>query len=95
MNTTPSYYIIAYDLNKPRKDYPGLEEQINKFAAQCWILESTWIVKTRHTSAEIKKLLSAADRNDGVFIAKIDIDSCAGRLNDDARKWINAQIDAG
>lgn len=29
MNTTPAFYLIAYDLHKPGQEYGRLEEKIN------------------------------------------------------------------
>ena len=54
MNATPSFYIIAYDLNKPGQDYDRMEEKISQLEETCKILDTTWIVKTNLTTKEIK-----------------------------------------
>jgi hypothetical protein len=92
MNATPSFYIIAYDLNKPGQDYDHIEKQISKLLAHSRILRSTWIVKTKRTAQEIFDLLKPAlDRNDEVFIAQIDLSLSAGLLDSSIAQWISAQ----
>lgn len=95
MNAKPSFYLIAYDLRKPGQDYDRMEEKINELEDQIKILETTWIVKTILTSAEIKqKILDVVDGNDHVYICRIDLLSSAGRLKSEARKWISEQQNA-
>lgn len=94
MNATPSFYLVAYDLHEPDKDkkYTDVEEQIYGLEDQCKILETTWIVKTKLTSGEIKKrLLDVVDRKDHVYTGRIDLHSSAGRLTPDASRWIEEQ----
>ena len=89
MTMLPSFYVIAYDLHEPRKNYSELEAQINSLQDRFRILESTWIVKTKLDSTEILKRLSTAlDGNDRVFVAKIDLASCDGWLPLNARVWL-------
>lgn len=89
MTIIPAFYIIAYDLHEPDKNYQGVEAQIESLPDRFRILESTWLVKTKLDSTEILKRLSTAlDDNDRVFIAKIDLPSCDGWLPSDARAWL-------
>ena len=89
MTILPAFYIIAYDLHEPDKNYQGVEAQIESLQDQFRILESTWLVKTKLDSTEILKRLSTAlDDNDRVFIAKIDLASCDGWLPLNARAWL-------
>ena len=89
MNLLPAFYIIAYDLPEPGKNYQAVETQIESLQDQFRILESTWLVKTKLDSTEILKRLSTAlDDNDHVFIAKIDLASCDGCLPQNARVWL-------
>ncbi len=92
MNTTPSYYIIAYDLRDADKNYSGVNTRIKRLGESKHILYSTWIVKTEKKIPEIFAWVRPTlDKDDNIFIAKIDIVSCAGRLSDEAKKWIKAQ----
>lgn len=89
MNLFPAFYIIAYDLHEPDKNYQGVEAQIESLQDQFRILESTWLVKTKLDSTEILKRLSTTlDESDHIFIAKIDLHSCDGWLPSDARAWL-------
>ena len=89
MTIIPAFYIIAYDLHEPDKNYQGVEAQIESLPDRFRILESTWLVKTKLDSSDILKRLSTAlDDNDRVFIAKIDLGSCDGWLSSDARAWL-------
>jgi hypothetical protein len=89
MKQFPECYIIAYDLHEPDKNYQGVEAQIESLPDRFRILESTWLVKTKLDSTDILKRLSTAlDDNDHVFIAKIDLASCDGCLPQNARVWL-------
>ena len=92
MNPTPSFYIIAYDLNKPGQDYDRIEKLISKLPTHSRILRSTWFVKSKRTAQEIFDLLEPAlDRNEGIFIARIDLPLCAWHLKPSIDQWIDAQ----
>ena len=89
MSLFPAVYIIAYDLHKPEKSYPKLEAKMALFRDRFRILESTWLVKTKlDSTAILKRLSTALDDNDHVFIAKIDLASCDGWLPQNARAWL-------
>ncbi len=89
MSLFPAFYIIAYDLHEPEKNYLELEARLALFRDRFRILESTWLVKTKlDSTAILKRLSTALDDNDRVFIAKIDLLSCDGRLPLDARAWL-------
>lgn len=89
MTLVPAFYIIAYDLHEPGKNYQTVKTQIESLQDPFRILESTWLVKTKLNSTEILKRLSTAlDDNDHVFIAKIDLLSCEAWLPLNARVWL-------
>ena len=89
MSIFPAFFIIAYDLHKPEKNYSKLETKMALFRDCFRILESTWLVKTKlDSTAILKRLSTALDDNDRVFIAKIDLLSCDGWLPPAARNWL-------
>ena len=89
MNLFPAFYIIAYDLHEPGKNYQTVKTQIESLPDPFRIFESTWLVKTKLNSTEILKHLSTAlDSNDHVLITKIDLASCDGWLPLNARVWL-------
>ncbi len=89
MTSFPSFYIIAYDLHEPEKNYSKLEAKMALFQNRFRILKSTWLVKTKlDSTAILKRFSTALASNDHVFIAKIDLASCDGWLPLDARVWL-------
>lgn len=92
MNTTPSYYIIAYDLHDDDKNYNDVTEHIKRLGESKHILYSTWIVKTKKKIQDIFALIRPAfDQNDNIFIARIDIGSCKEILPSEFSRWIKVQ----
>lgn len=89
MSLLPAFYIIAYDLHEPEKNYLELEAKLALIPDRFQILESTWLVKTKYDSTEIFKLLgSALDDNDHIFIVEINLSERAGQLPRAARTWL-------
>lgn len=92
MNTTPSYYIIAYDLRDADKNYNGVNSRIKRLGESKHILYSTWIVKTERKIQDIFALVRPAlNEDDDIFIAKIGIGSCKEDLSPHFSRWIKAQ----
>ncbi len=92
MNTTPSYYIIAYDLRDADKNYSGVNTRIKRLGESKHILYSTWIVKTEKKIPEIFAWVRPTlDEDDNIFIAKIGIGSCKEALSPLFSRWIKAQ----
>ena len=89
MNFFPAFYTIAYDLHEPDKNCSKLDAKMALFRERFKILESTWLVKTKlDSTAILKRLSTALDENDHIFIAKIDLQACDGCLPLDARVWL-------
>ncbi len=89
MSLFPAFYIIVYDLHEPEKNHSKLAAKIALFRDRFRILESTWLVKTKlDSTAILKRLSTALDDNDRVFIATIDLLSCDGWLSPAARAWL-------
>ena len=89
MSLFPAFYIIVYDLHGPDKNHSKLDAKMALFRDCFRILESTWLVKTKlDSTAILKRLSTALDDNDRVFIAKIDLASCDGCLPQNARVWL-------
>lgn len=89
MKLFPAFYVIAYDLHEPEKNYPKLEAKLSLLEDQFRVLESTWLVKTKRDSTEILKLLGPAlDDNDHIFIVEIKLSERAGLLPLAARTWL-------
>ena len=63
-------YIILYDLRKQR-NYDALYEAIKSYETWAHVLESTWVVKTIKSAAQIRDhLTNHIDSDDGLFVMK-------------------------
>ena len=64
-------FIVTYDLNTPGKDYSSLISKIKTYSYSK-ICESVWVVKSNHSSSEVRdSLLKEIDYNDRLFVAKL------------------------
>jgi hypothetical protein len=84
-------YSITYDLIKD-KDYSKLIEAI-KSVSGYWATptKSQWLVDTTKSEIEIRDyLLSYIDRDDKIFVCKIDMPCWATRnISEDVLKWLH------
>jgi hypothetical protein len=85
-------YLITYDLNnKAIRSYESLFLAIKSVGPWWHYLESTWIVKTNLTSAQIwDYLASHITSTDRMLIVKIDNSDKWGWLPQDAWNWLNS-----
>lgn len=86
-------YLIAYDLNEPRKDYETIERAIKVISkgkgARC--LRSTWIIQSDLTSSDdISSLIrDAVDFDDDFIVVKV-AEHPHGRLPKNALDFIRS-----
>jgi hypothetical protein len=83
--------LIAYDLNSPGQDYDGLHDAIKGLASAWWHhLDSTWLVKTTKTPAEIRDLLGQKiDKGDELLVIDVTGRSRAWRgFNERGSTWL-------
>jgi hypothetical protein len=60
--------MVSYDLIK-RKDYPELYKALNAYATKWHCLDSTWIIKSDETAAQIRdKLKAHIDADDKLIV---------------------------
>ena len=64
-------YMVGYDLKTPGKDYPNLIDAIKTY--NWWhCLDSTWLIKTDKTAAQIRDhLVQHIDANDRLLVATL------------------------
>jgi hypothetical protein len=61
-------YQIDYDLRNQR-NYEALYERIKKYERWCRPLESTWVIGTKQSAANIRdNLKEAVDADDGILV---------------------------
>lgn len=82
-------YMVCYDLNSPGQEYSDLYEQIKTYGTWWHHLDSTWIVKSSKTAAEIRDHLGQyIDSDDELLIVKFG--SWAGQgFEKRAYEWIH------
>jgi hypothetical protein len=83
--------LIGYDLKSPGKDYAPLHEAIKAQGSAWWHhLDSTWLVKTTRTSAEVRtSLREHLDRNDELLVIDVTGRSRAWHgFNERGAKWL-------
>lgn len=72
-------YLVCYDLNSPGQDYSELHEEIKSYGTWWHHLDSTWIIKSSKSAAEIRDhLANYIDSNDELLIVMFG-SSWAGR----------------
>jgi len=86
-------YAVNYDLVKPGRDYDGLYESIKSLGTWWHYLESTWLVETSKSAAQIFAALQPhIDSNDNVLVIAVGSDY-AGWLPKKAWDWIRSHMD--
>lgn len=64
-------YIVTYDLRAPGRNYEPLYERLRVYPKWAKVTESTWIVATGWTAAQVRDdLLNHIDLNDRIFVLK-------------------------
>lgn len=84
-------YQITYDLRKQR-DYQSLYDRIKAYGTWCRPLESTWIIATSQTAAEVRDNLKAVmDADDGLLVTRLQGDAAWYGLSATATEWLKNQ----
>ncbi|HCG5919202.1 TPA: hypothetical protein NJ048_004359 [Vibrio parahaemolyticus] len=85
-------YVITYDLRTPNQNYNGLYEAIKTTGRWWHYLDSTWIIATDESPAQIwSRLEPFVDNNDNLLIMEVKNNS-QGWLPQDAWEWINENV---
>ncbi len=76
-----SVFSVSYDLNKSGQDYEGLYSELKQTGGYSHIMDSTWLVWTSETAEQLSsRLLSKMDKNDTLFVSKVNKGEYAGWL---------------
>jgi hypothetical protein len=86
-------YIISYDLNSPGQNYSDLYAKIKSYGGWWHHLDSTWLVVSNSTAAEIRDgLKSVMDSNDKLLVIKTcGVGSWFG-FNSKGSSWLKDNI---
>lgn len=64
-------YQIDYDLRKQR-NYDALYERLKSYPQWCRVLESTWVISTNQSAAQVRDYLKAVmDADDGLLVTRL------------------------
>lgn len=84
-------YQIAYDLRKQR-NYQSLYDRIKAYGTWCHALESTWIIATQQSAAQVRdNLRSAMDADDGLLVTRLLGDAAWFGLDAEKAQWLQNQ----
>ena len=82
-------YAIDYDLRKPGQKYESLFNVLKKFPRWAHILESSWVVESPMTTAQVRDhLLPHVDSNDKIVVKKLTGDAAWYGLESDVSDWL-------
>lgn len=84
-------YQIAYDLRKQR-NYQALYDRINAYSTCCRPLESTWIIATSQSAAQVRDHLKAVmDADDGLLVTRLRGDAAWYGIASEQTQWLHNQ----
>jgi hypothetical protein len=87
-------YCVSYDLKVPGKNYGPLYEELKKSPNWWHYLDSTWLISTRETAAQLAaRLRRHIDGNDYVLVIEVRNNS-DGWLPKEAWDWIKQFVPA-
>ena len=86
-------YQIDYDLRKQR-DYAALFDRIRSYGVWCHPLESTWVVATDQTAAQVRDYLAQAmDSDDGLLVTLLASEAAWMNLDPKVSQWLKEQLE--
>jgi hypothetical protein len=85
-------YSVNYDLKTPGRDYTGLYEELKRSPLWRHDLESTWLIATNETAAQIwERIKGHIDGNDRVLIVQAGPDYF-GWMAPDLWTWLKQKF---
>lgn len=86
-------YQIDYDLRKQR-DYAALYERLRQYGTYCRALESSWVISTNQTAAQVRdNLAQAMDKDDGLLVTLLANEAAWQGLTNEAGSWLKQQME--
>jgi len=85
--------MVGYDLNRPGQNYPELFAAIKSIGDWWHYLDSTWIVVSNQTAAQIRDKLSPhIDANDELLVATLTGASSWQGFDNAASEWLRNNL---
>lgn len=86
-------YQISYDLRKQR-NYDALYERIKRYGTWCHALESTWVIVTNQSAAQIRDNLKAVmDQDDGLLVTRLQGEAAWYGLGQSNANWLKQALE--
>lgn len=86
-------YLIGYDLNRPGQNYNELFEAIKAIGSWWHCLDSTWLVKSTLTAAQIRDIISPhMDGNDRLLVAAMSGEAAWVGFSQDCSEWLKKNL---
>lgn len=87
-------YQISYDLRKQR-NYDALYERIKSYGTWCHVLESSWVIATNQSAAQIRDyLLGVLDKDDGLLVTRLSGEAAWFGLGQQRDNWLKQQLES-
>lgn len=85
--------LITYDLSKPGQDYSDLHDAIKGIGTWWHCLESTWIVITDATPAQVRDHLTGyLDADDSLVVFNLSGGWASYNLSEECADWLQSNI---
>ena len=86
-------YVIGYDLHKPQQDYEGLSEAIKALGSWWHCLDSTWMITTDETPAQIRDRLSPhIDDDDRLLVSAVGAPAAWKGFSQQCSDWLKENL---
>lgn len=85
--------LVSYDLSKPGRDYPKLQEHLESYGDYAHLLGSVWLIKTNSSALQVcQAAMKYIDQNDKIFVTDITDSSGAvgNNLGDEVSEWLKS-----
>ena len=86
-------YVVGYDLNKPGQDYTDLIKALKAYPDWWHYLDSTWIIKTDWTHAQIRDdLWQHMDSSDELVVMRLSGEGAWAGIAEKGSKWLKDNL---
>ena len=88
-----SVYQVSYDLRKQR-NYDALYERIKRYESWGHALESTWVIVTNQSAAQVRDNLKAVmDEDDGLLVTRLQGEAAWYGLGNGVPDWLKQVLE--
>lgn len=86
-------YQVSYDLRKQR-NYEPLYERIRSYGQWAHTLESSWVIVTDQSAAQVRDYLRGAmDQDDRLLVTRLKGEAAWFGLKDDVSDWLKRVLE--